>query len=156
VLLLDEYEALGRAVAALLLSRKASVSCEALKSAVLGACAFAEEDGFDMLAHVEPPATDLARWQGALAREVFDGACRHVQELGDLAGGQHVADYEGGQRVKPDLKTTSLDADRTGEGYSLLDAIAAPGSEEFDDPLDIVIRREEQEAAWAAGYPVRP
>ncbi len=68
----------------------------------------------------------------------------------------HVADSERGQRVKADLKTTSLDADRTGEGFSLLDAVAAPESEEFDDPLDIVIRREEQEAAWAAGYPVRP
>ncbi len=35
---------------------------------------FAEEPGFDLLADKEPPATDLARWKGALACEVFDGA----------------------------------------------------------------------------------
>ncbi len=55
----------------------------------------------------------------------------------------HLADHERGQRVKADLRTTSLDADRTGTGFSLLDAITAPASEDFDDPLDIVIRREE-------------
>lgn len=59
----------------------------------------------------------------------------------------HVDDLEHRWRAKPDPKTTSLDADRTGEGFSLLDAIAAPESEDFGDPLDIVIPREEQEAA---------
>jgi hypothetical protein len=58
----------------------------------------------------------------------------------------HVDDRKRGQRLKPDPRTTSLDADRNGEGLSLLTAVTASESEDFDDPLDILIRREEQEA----------
>jgi hypothetical protein len=70
---------------------------------------------------------------------------RDAEECDVLRG--HLADHERGHRVELDLKTTSLDAVRTAEGFSLLDAIAAPESDDFDDPLDVVIRREEQEAA---------
>jgi hypothetical protein len=62
------------------------------------ACGFTEEEGFDVLAHIESPPADLARRESAPAGEVFDGACRHVQELGDLAGGQHVGGGEGAVR----------------------------------------------------------
>lgn len=55
----------------------------------------------------------------------------------------HVYDHEHRWRAKPDAETMSLDADRTGEGFSLHDATTAPESDDFDDPLDILIRREE-------------
>jgi integrase len=50
----------------------------------------AQEQSFELLAHVEPAPADLHARNDPAARPIGDGGPRHVQHLRDLADGHHV------------------------------------------------------------------
>jgi len=57
-----------------------------------------EQDCLDVLADVEPAASDLAARQDASACPIFDGADWGVQQDGDLWGRHHVVSREACRR----------------------------------------------------------